>query len=262
MAVNDDDLKTIRQYLLGQLAEEEQQILEQRLLTEDDLFQELEIVEDELVDAFVAEELPANERTQFERYFFSNPERQQNVRFAAGLGHYVAGKSVVEHASDISPAPFVLTGQERVRTTGTNQTRLFRIATILATLFVFAGTFWFVRNNRQPQSYATFTLTISNNNRADGGTATEVKLPLSADTVRLYLKLPEPVDQSARYRVELLKETGELTSIDKVALRDNSAVVEFPAAQLALGQYALRVYVVKPGGAEERINGSYFLSVK
>ncbi|HEV7680653.1 MAG TPA: hypothetical protein VGO68_00905 [Pyrinomonadaceae bacterium] len=267
MAVNSNDLTTIRQYLLGQLAEEEQQILEQRLLTEDDLFQELEIVEDELVDDFVAKELSANEQAQFERHFCSTPERQQDVKFAAGLGRYISGsryisgKTVVEKESDISPAP--LYSQEHVRTTWTSPTQLFRIAAIFATLVIVAGVFWSFRDKRQlPQSYATFTLTISNNNRADSGTATEVKLPLSADAVRLYLKLPEPVDRSARYRVELLKDTGEITNIDKVALLDNSAVVEFPAAKLAPSQYALKVYVVKSDGAEQRINGSYFLSVK
>jgi hypothetical protein len=263
MAVNSDDLKTIREYLLGQLAEEEQQALEQRLLTEDDLFQELEIVEDELVDDFVAEELTANERAQFEQYFLSSPERQQDVRFAAGLHRYVAGKTDPAGETSISPAAPELTWQERVRIAWTSQTQLLRIAAIAATVVIIAGVFWLVRNNRQlPQTYATFTLTLSKNNRADSEPATEVKLPLNADAARLYLKLPEPVDQSARYRVELLKDTGEATAINSVALLDNSAVVEIPAAQLARGQYALKVYVVKPDGTDQRINGSYFLSVK
>ena len=45
MTLNRNDLIMIRQYLLGQLEEEQQQVIEQRLLTEDDFFEELEVTE-------------------------------------------------------------------------------------------------------------------------------------------------------------------------------------------------------------------------
>ena len=111
-------------------------------------------------------------------------------------------------------------------------------------------------------NYATFTLSISNNNRADGGAVTEINLPLKANAVRLYLKLPEALDQATRFRAELLKDTGETISVEKVARVEQAAVIELPAAQLSRGEYALKLFVVKSDGTEERINGSYFLSVK
>ena len=76
------------------------------------------------------------------------------------------------------------------------------------------------------------------------------------------MKLPESLAQSARYRVEMLKDTGELKSIDRVAEYDQAIVVEIPAAELVRGQYALNVYLVKPDRSEQRIRGSYLLTVE
>ena len=253
----------IRQYLLGQLEEGQQQVIEQRLLTEDDLFEELEVAEDELSDEYVADELTPVDRKQFEQYFLSTPERERELRFATDLRQYVAKKTARGEATERSVSLPRGPRPERSPLAWLSQTQLFRIAAIAAFVVVIAGGLWFTRLDRHPPaSYATFTLTISNNNRADGGPATEINLPLTADAVRLYLKLPEALDQAARFRVELLKDSGETVNIEKVARVEQAAVIELPARQLSRGQYALKVYVVKPDGTEQRINGNYFLSVK
>jgi len=263
MTLNRNDLIMIRQYLLGQLEEGQQQVIEQRLLTEDDLFEELEVAEDELSDEYVADELTPVDRKQFEQYFLSTPERERELRFATDLRQYVAKKTARGEATERSVSLPRGPRPERSPLAWLSQTQLFRIAAIAAFVVVIAGGLWFTRLDRHPPaSYATFTLTISNNNRADGGPATEINLPLTADAVRLYLKLPEALDQAARFRVELLKDSGETVNIEKVARVEQAAVIELPARQLSRGQYALKVYVVKPDGTEQRINGNYFLSVK
>ena len=262
MTLNHNDLIMIRQYLLGQLEEGQQQIIEQRLLTEDDLFEELEVTEDELSDEYVADELTPVDRKQFEQYFLSTPERRRELRFATDLRQYVAKKPVRVEAPERFVSPPGLRPQ-RTPPAWLGQTQLFRIAAIAAFVVVIAGGLWFTRVDRHPPtSYATFTLTISNNNRADGGQATEINLPFAADAVRLYLKLPGALDQAARFRVELLKDSGETINIERVARVEQAAVIELPAAQLSRGQYALKLYVVKSDGTEQRVNGSYFLSVK
>jgi len=76
------------------------------------------------------------------------------------------------------------------------------------------------------------------------------------------LTLPEALDPATHFRVELLKDSGETVSVEKVARIEQSAVIELAATQLSRGQYALKLYVLKPDGTEERIKGSYFLSVK
>jgi len=263
MSLNRNDLILIRQYLLGQLAEEEQQAIEHRLLREDALFEELEVTEDELFDEYVADELTPVDRKQFEQYFLSAPERRRELEFAGGLHQYVAKKTVPENpiprSLKVTQGPWL----ERTPLEGIVQKQLFRMVAIVAFVVVIGGVIWFIQHDRHPPTiYAAFTVNISSNNRADGGAVTEIKLPLAADAVRLHLKLPEALDQTARFRVELLKESGETLNIERVALIEHAAVIELPAAQLSRGQYALKLYVVKPDGTEERINGSYFLSVK
>ena len=263
MSLNRNEVILIRQYLLGQLAEEEQQAIEQRLLTEDALFEELEVTEGELFDEYVSNELTPIDRKQFEQYFLSTPERQSELKFAAGLREYVAKKTIGDDATQRSRTVTKGSWLERTPLAWFGQTQLSRIAAIAALLVVIGGAFWFTRLDRHPPtSYAAFTLTISNNDRAGSGSATEVNLPLTAEAVRLYLKLPEALDQATHFRVELLKESGETLNVERVALIEQSAVIELPATQLSRGQYALKIYVVKPDGTEERINGSYFLSVK
>lgn len=259
MSLNRNDVILIRQYLLGQLAEEEQQAVEQRLLTEDALFEELEVTEGELFDEYVANELTPADRKQFEQYFLSTPEHQSELKFAAGLREYVAKKTIGDDATQRSSGSW----PKRTPLAWFGQTQLSRIAAIAAFVVVIAGAFWFIRMDRHPPTnYATFTLTLSNNNRADGGAVTEINLPPKANVVRLYLNLPEALDQATHFRVELLKESGETLNIERVALVEHAAVIELPATQLSRGQSALKLWVVKPDGTEERINGSYFLSVK
>ena len=263
MSLNRNDVILIRQYLLGQLSEEVQQATEQRLLTEDALFEELEVTEGELFDEYVSNELTPIDRKQFEQYFLSTPERQSELKFAAGLREYVAKKTIDDDATQRSRTVTKGSWLERTPLAWFGQTQLSRIAAIAVLLVVIGGAFWFTRLDRHPPtSYAAFTLTISNNDRAGSGSATEVNLPLTAEAVRLYLKLPEALDQATHFRVELLKESGETLNVERVALIEQSAVIELPATQLSRGQYALKLYVVKPDGTEERINGSYFLSVK
>ncbi len=247
--------------MLGRLAQEEQQAIEQRLLTEDDFFEEVEVTEDELFDEYVADELTPVDRKQFERYFLSTPERRRDLKFAAGLRQYVAKKTVPDYAAELSASLAGGSGVRRTRIAWPGQSQLFRIA-LLTAFIVIAGVLLISRLDHPPTSYATLTLTINNNNRADSGPATEVNLPLGADAVRLFLKLPEGLDQETRFRVELLKDSGETISIEKVARVEQAAVIEIPAAQLSRGQYALKLYVVKFDGTEQRVNGSYFLSVK
>ena len=262
MALNRNDLNSIRQYLLGQLTEGEQRDVEERLLTDDDLYEELEIAEDELVDEYIAEELTPAERERFEQYFLSAPEREQQLRFARTLHRFASKKTVGDDAKERSVLPAGLTWLERTRLAWTSQSQLFRIAAVAAVVVIIVGALWFVRPRYSPQTYATVTLTISHNNRAESGQATKVKLPLGADALRLYLKLPDASDPAMRYRVELLRETGETTSIERVAVIELSAVVEIPAAQLARGQYALNLYMIKPDGTQQRISGSYFLTLE
>lgn len=80
---------SIRRYLLGEMSEQERERIEQRLLSDDDFYQQLLINEDDLVDEFVADALPEQERVKFSQRFLQVPQLRQDVKFAMALRKHV-----------------------------------------------------------------------------------------------------------------------------------------------------------------------------
>jgi hypothetical protein len=99
---NEDDL--IRRYLLRELAEEEQQRVEERLMTDEAFFERLKISEDELVDEYLGNELPHGERERFELSFLTTPEGRQQVRFNTAFNRYVSEVAASRRPQPV-PAP-------------------------------------------------------------------------------------------------------------------------------------------------------------
>src|SRR5262245_26755676 len=93
---------TVRRYLLQDLSESERQALELRLLIDDDLAEELEIVEDELIDEYLAKELSRRERNRFEEVFLANPERKKKLNAGQALKRYLRP---IPSSSSSSPQP-------------------------------------------------------------------------------------------------------------------------------------------------------------
>ncbi len=88
MPSNHDDQLTIREYLLFQLDEDSRNDFEQRLLTDDGLFEELLVGEDELIDEYLAGNLNGQEIESFEKNFLATAERQEKLRFARAFKKY------------------------------------------------------------------------------------------------------------------------------------------------------------------------------
>jgi len=91
MRIDADRDTLIRGYLLGDLPEEDMERVETQLLTDDDFFQQIELIEDELVDAYLGQELSAPDVERFENTFLRAPERRHKLRFARALHRYAAG---------------------------------------------------------------------------------------------------------------------------------------------------------------------------
>jgi len=81
--------ESLRKYLLGNLPPGEIAALEERLLTDSVIYDELLMVEDELIDQYLSGEQSPAERESFEAHFVLAPERQQKVRFARALKKYL-----------------------------------------------------------------------------------------------------------------------------------------------------------------------------
>lgn len=89
------DEKEIRQYLLGQLGEAELSRFEERLMTDDGLFEMLRVVEDELIDERAADDLSTEEQARFDTYFLATPERRERLEMARALHDYAARRAPV-----------------------------------------------------------------------------------------------------------------------------------------------------------------------
>jgi hypothetical protein len=75
----------LHRYLLGQLSEDEQAQVEDRAFADPAYLKLVESVEADLIDSWVAGQLPPKDRRAFERLFFNSPARIRKVQFAREL---------------------------------------------------------------------------------------------------------------------------------------------------------------------------------
>lgn len=87
--LHNEDEEMLRHYLLGDLSEVARQQIDERLFTDNDYFQHLLLVEEELVEDYVSGSLSEDEGEKFGQYFLTNPERVESVAFARAMGGYV-----------------------------------------------------------------------------------------------------------------------------------------------------------------------------
>src|ERR1041385_6379761 len=95
MTPNPEAQQRIRRYLLGELSNGARDELEQALLTDGELFEELLMQEDELIDQYLAGGLTALERRQLELHFLATPERREKLNFARAFDRYLKSQQTV-----------------------------------------------------------------------------------------------------------------------------------------------------------------------
>lgn len=131
-------------YLLGILSEDDRARIEDAFFADDAKFDELELLEDELIDDYVREELSPDERRQFEAKLQTSPRLVERVHFARVLAEKANAFSRAEAADLLKAAsPIPAAAKPRVRWWESffPQQRAFRmaIAACLALLVVGGG---------------------------------------------------------------------------------------------------------------------------
>ena len=91
-------------YLLGDLSEQERVDIEESYFADDNSFQELEVIEDELVDAYVHGELAGADQQQFEKLLQSSARLAGRVQFARILANRVGSMSPTPETDAVVPA--------------------------------------------------------------------------------------------------------------------------------------------------------------
>jgi methionine-rich copper-binding protein CopC len=248
-------------YLLEELPEDDLERFEDECFAQESWPTQIDLVEEDLIDAYLRHELVPERRQRFERNYLTTETRQERVSIAAALLRHIDEYNAAS-AAVVAVPPTQLTWTERFRAFSSSQAWELRAATALAIVVVIAGTLWLFSRAPAPRTFATLTLTVSNNNRAEGVQARKVKLPPDAEALNVSLTLPQESPPAARYRVELENDNGETKSAEVAGKDAQSVLVVIPAAQLARGQYALKLFAIKTDGTEQRINGSYFFIVE
>ena len=93
------DKQEVRSYLLGVLDTDRKTQLEEQILSAPETYEELLLVEEELIDQYVAGGLSELERRQFETHFLITAERQKNLRFGQLLNRYVNSHPFLENSA-------------------------------------------------------------------------------------------------------------------------------------------------------------------
>ena len=89
-----EEEERIRHYLLGNLPPQEVEQIEERILTDDDLIDQLNLIEDELIDDYLFGKLSGRERERFEKHFLTAPGREQKLGLARQLLQYASSAKV------------------------------------------------------------------------------------------------------------------------------------------------------------------------
>ncbi|HWX40843.1 MAG TPA: hypothetical protein VN345_06800, partial [Blastocatellia bacterium] len=90
-------------YLLGELTGDKAEEFEQQYLADQDTFELLEAVEEELIEDYLRGALSPAERVLFERRYMSRPENQEKIEFARNLLESLSDK--LEPAPSPEPSP-------------------------------------------------------------------------------------------------------------------------------------------------------------
>lgn len=254
-------------YLLEELPEADLERFEDECFAQESWPAQINIAEEDLIDAYLRDELTPERRQRFEQNYLTTEARQERVIMAAALLRHIdeyntASKAAVSNAAVALPQTEP-TWAERFRAFWNSQTWALRTAASVAIVAIIAGALYlFIFRAPSPRTFATLTLSISNNDRAGGAQSGKVKLPPDAEALNIYLTIPAQSPPAARYRVELENDSGETKSVEVAEKDAQSVLVVIPAAQLARRQYALKLFAIKPDGSEQRVTGSYFFIVE
>jgi hypothetical protein len=193
-----DDV-VLRRYLLGNVTPDVRERIEGRLFSDDEAFWEhLCLVEDELIESYVARELRSEDVDRFEKSFLCTDERRSKLEFAVALKAYVETRR-----SQPAPATLWQRLQRMVPIPG------WAVAAAVAALLLLpiAGGLVGRTMNRSVPGATDVTASVSTG-LVRGAAAELPRVQLSSDCKLLRLAV-EPDEKHALYAATLHEVSGE-----------------------------------------------------
>jgi len=237
----------IKKYLLGQLAGADLAEIERRVLTDDEFYEEVQIMEDELVDEYVNSELSADERRLFEKNFLADRESRKKLRLGRALDRHLSAQPLERHRKAVFPfLPF--------RNPIVSYFLAAAVLMIVGVVSLVVLTTWRNSTPREPGKILAVELTPGLT-RDDEGEIKKFAISPGTDSVELELRIVS-VDQYQSYRAVLQTSEGsEKFRIDglRATTKDSRVVVPFKLAAglLTRGDYYVKLSGVNPHGEYE-----------
>lgn len=252
----------MREFLLGTLDGDYKSQFEERILTEPGVYEELLVAEEELIDQYLAGELSALERQQFESHFLITAERQKNLRFGKLLQQYAT--------AHIEPPPIPVHHIPIDRSFSLLPTPLRRwpVLAVLAVVAACAGII-LVRglvNKRaacviqQTNSFVVTVTLLPGSSGSESSTSKQVIVSPKGAKVKLELELKNSTFRN--YKSELFRENESLQVSDelKIEAKGEQHVVPFTVTgeMLSPGDYQVKLSGILNSGADEFIDNYSF----
>ena len=243
------DKQEVRSYLLGVLDADRKTQLEEQILSAPETYEELLLVEEELIDQYVAGRLSEHERRQFETYFLITAERQKNLRFGQLLKRYVNSHPFPSQIENSAPAKKSLTFS--LPAAG-RPVMAFSIAGVVLLGVVLLGWLGF---RRPPSRWAqqrvepVVVVTLA------PAAAPRVSVPPKGYNLKLELELANP--NFHNYKSELFRENKSVQTRGELRMEPKGKQYIVPVTitgeVLSPGDYELKLCGVSESGANEFI---------
>lgn len=262
----------IRNYLLGTVDTDHKTQFEERILSEPGTYEELLIVEEELIDQYVAGGLSKLEREQFEKHFLITAERQKSLRFGQLLSRYVNSHSVPVAQHDFSAAtrhvsktaPAKKTSMFSLSPAAGHPLLAFCIAGVVLFGIALFGWIWFrrspVRSVQKPAEPVVVVTLAPAPITAGSDNTKQVSVPPKGYNVKLELELKNASFRN--YRFELFRENKSVQARGDLGIEAKGHQYVIPLTitgeMLSPGDYQVKLSGVRESGADEFIQNYSF----
>jgi hypothetical protein len=237
----------LRRWLLGLLPQPASHSLEERLLSDAALYEELLIIEDELIDNYLAGGLTPQERKGFESYFMNSPERQEQFRIANALRVYIGDSKKDESTQKVADPPpqesSLAPSKPADPRKGWFQKPIAAIALAAAVLMIVAFVWLSVSLRSSSGNSLSVFLTPGGLTREGGSVQTVI---LSPDTKFLQIHLRLARKDFQKYRATLVNSEGSVVHTSENL--SPSSDTQGPTIQLSIrteqtppGEYQLKL---------------------
>jgi hypothetical protein len=142
-----EDDRTIRRYLLQELAEEERKRVEERMMTDDAFFEEVSFAEDELVDEYTRGSLKGIESQKFEQCFLTTPQDLEQINFNKAFRAHVS--KATPHYKEAADSPHLTSLTALIATFWRSQRAAAAVALGIVMMLVAVSALLFVTERRR-----------------------------------------------------------------------------------------------------------------